>query len=615
MTFITSLVIGVTTFAVHDLYGQPNNYIHSCNNPETFHELHIRVDEKLKNSSSNYRYIGTINQLDKKAVTGKILLNISIEQRDFAIEIGSHFKVFAKIIKHQPSKNPYQFDYGKYLTLKSIPAKAYVPSQDIKILRVEKNISHFAASLRNKIFENLRRNGFGKDELNIAMALILGQQQDISKEILQDYQFAGAVHILSVSGLHVGFILIFINFLLSRIPKNKAGNTIRFCCVIIGLWLFAILAGLAPSVIRSATMFSFLAFGLYLKRDSNIFHVLLASMLCILIIEPSFLFDVGFQLSYVSLFFILWLQPIFSKLWTPKNKITMYFWNLLTVSFAAQIGAFPLSIYYFHQFPGLFFVTNLVILPFVGLIMGLGVLVMLLAAFDFTPELLLFLLEKSIYFLNITVGYIASFEQFLFKEVPLGIVSMLMLYFIIASIFLWFEKPGFGKLALVCFGIILFQTISIWAKWSNATATEMIVFQQRKETLIAKKMQSDIAFYTSNKNVKSLDENNLVKSYLLENAHLEKTFAKLENTIYFKDKRILIIDSIGIYPENVSPDITILSNSPKINLERFLKKQKTSIIIADGSNFKSYVTRWKETCLKQKIPFHATYEKGFYKIE
>ena len=176
-------------------------------------------------------------------------------------------------------------------------------------------------------------------------ALILGQQQDISKEILNDYQYAGAIHILSVSGLHVGFILLFLTFLLKPIPKNKLGNTIRLIIIIICLWGFAILAGLSPSVIRSVTMFSFVAVGMYLKRSTNIFHTLLVSMFLILFFQPSFLFDVGFQLSYLSLFFILWLQPLLSNIWTPKNKIVNYFWDILTVSFAAQIGAFPLSIF------------------------------------------------------------------------------------------------------------------------------------------------------------------------------------------------------------------------------------------------------------------------------
>jgi competence protein ComEC len=258
----------------------------------------------------------------------------------------------------------------------------YVGSSDVKIsTKIDKSIWYYSAKLRDRIVENLRKSNFNSEELNVVVALILGQQQDISPEILHDYQFAGAVHILSVSGLHVGYLLLFINFLLLPFPKSKIGNLARFFIIFFSLGGFAIIAGLSPSVVRSVTMFSFVAGGMCLKRETNIFHTLLVSLLLILIVSPSFLFDVGFQLSYVSLFFIVWLQPLFKQIWQPNNKIKGYFWDILTVSFAAQIGAFPLSIYYFHQFPGLFFLTNLVILPAIGLIMALGVFVMIIAIF------------------------------------------------------------------------------------------------------------------------------------------------------------------------------------------------------------------------------------------
>ena len=133
-------------------------------------------------------------------------------------------------------------------------------------------------------------------------------------------------------------------------------------------------------------------------------------MLLILLFKPSFLFDVGFQLSYLALFFIIWLQPVLSSIWRPKNKIINYFWDIITVSFAAQIGAMPLSIYYFHQFPGLFFVTNLLILPLLGIIMAVGVLVVLIATFHTVPEFIAKSIEFLIAFLNAIIHWVAFFE-------------------------------------------------------------------------------------------------------------------------------------------------------------------------------------------------------------
>ena len=164
------------------------------------------------------------------------------------------------------------------------------------------------------IIKNLENHHFKKEELSVVIALILGQQQDISKEVLRDYQYAGAVHILSVSGLHVGFILLFITTLLKPIPNSRKGTIVKLIITLVSLWAFGLLAGMAPSVVRSVTMFSFVAIGLFLRRSVNIYHSLLVSMLLILLFRPSFLFDVGFQLSYLALFFIVWLQPLFKSI-------------------------------------------------------------------------------------------------------------------------------------------------------------------------------------------------------------------------------------------------------------------------------------------------------------
>ena len=157
------------------------------------------------------------------------------------------------------------------------------------------------------------------------MALLLGQQQEISSEIIQDYQLSGAVHILSVSGLHVGLLMLFINFLLKPLRKNRFNSYLKLAIIITILWFFAFIAGLSPSVVRSVTMFTFVAIGMHLNRKTNIFHTLLVSILLILLFQPAFIVDVGFQLSYLALFFILWLQPLLASLWKPKRKLPLTF--------------------------------------------------------------------------------------------------------------------------------------------------------------------------------------------------------------------------------------------------------------------------------------------------
>lgn len=608
--------IGVTTQIIHTNSFQKSNYIHSQSFFEKNHSISVTIREKLRSSSYNDRYIVLVNKIDNLAKTGKILLNLKKDSLNHSFEIGTHLQINGNLYKTNQARNPNQFDYGKYLESKQIYAQIYADASKIKIGSfIKKDVWFYTSKLRTKIIRNLEKSSFNSAELNVAIALILGQQQDISPEIIRDYQFAGAVHILSVSGLHIGFILLFVTFLLKPFPNTRRGSFIKLIVILISLSSFGLIAGLAPSVLRSVTMFSFVAIGMYLRRSTNIFHTLLVSMLFILLVEPSFLFDVGFQLSYVALFFILWLQPLLAQLWTPKNIVAKYFWDILTVSFAAQIGAFPLSIYYFHQFPGLFFITNLAIIPFLSVIMALGVLVMVLAAFDYVPLFLAKLLEWSIFILNKIIHSIASLEQFIIQEIPFNWQLLLSVYLLIIFIIIWFKKPSFNRLVLVLAAIIVFQITYFETHWNIHKQRELVIFNSKRNSLIVERNGENVTLYTNDSLLKTGSNNKILSTYLMGNFSQLTLKKRLENLMYFNKNKILIVDSFGVYPKNIHPDILELTQSPKINLERLLQTMKPKMVVADASNFRTIQKLWKATCLKEKIPFHATAEKGFYKLE
>jgi len=615
-TFFLAFNIGSSTQIIHTDSFQESNYIHHKSIFEEPHLVAVTVREKLRSSAYNDRYIVLVNQIDGATKTGRILLNVRKDSLSHPLTISTLLQIKASLYENSPIKNPNQFDYGKYLEGKQIYAQIYADVSDIKIGSViEKDVWYYTSKLRSKIIRNLEKTHFNKTELQVAIALILGQQQDISPEIIKDYQYAGAVHILSVSGLHIGFILLFVTFLLKPFPNTRRGSFIKLIIILFSLFSFGLIAGLAPSVLRSVTMFSFVAIGMYLRRSTNIFHTLLVSMLLILLVQPAFLFDVGFQLSYIALFFILWLQPLLAQLWIPKNTIVNYFWEILTVSFAAQIGTLPLSIYYFHQFPGLFFVTNLVIIPFLSVIMGLGVLVMVLAAFDFIPVFLAKSLEWSIYILNKIINSIASLEQFIFREIPFNWQLLLSLYLLTIAAIIWFKKPSFNRLALILVTVIVLQIAYFHTHWMVENQSELVIFNSKKNTLIAERNGANITLYANDSVLKTTDKNQTFTSYSMGNFSRLKTKKRVQNLIYFNGNKILIVDSLGIYPATIRPDVVVFTQSPKINLERFLTATKPKIVVADASNFRTLQKLWKATCLKAKIPFHATGEKGFYRLE
>ena len=611
-TYIFSFCLGIFSLMIHSGSNQKDNYLNQIRLVEIPHHAEIVLREKLKSTLYNDRYIGLVSKIDRKTCSGKIILNFKKNSLRNNFRIGTTVRVFSTIVPHKPRLNPNQFDYGQYLTTKSILAQTYVEDSQFKLQPIlVKDLFYYSDAVRSKILVGLQEVNFNAAELNVLAALILGQQQDISKEIVLDYQKAGAIHILSVSGLHIGFIVLFLGFILKYLPKTKWVNYFRLAFILISLWGFAFIAGLSPSVIRSVTMFSFVAIGLHLKRKTNMFHTLLVSLLLILLFEPSFLFDVGFQLSYLALFFILWLQPLLGSIWAPKHKIIQYFWDILTVSFAAQIGTVPISIYYFHQFPGLFFVTNLIIIPFLSVIMALGLLLMILLLLNLSPLFLARIVEKSIAFMNFIIHKIAAFDQMVFTEIPFNVIMVLSLYLLLIAAALYLKKPSFRRLLFVCSGLVLIQASFFYTSWRIHIENELIVFNIPRSTLIAERKGNCVSILKDSRT----SFGKTIQPYLTGN------FAKVvkENTIpnlmYVLDKKIVIIDSSGAYPKNVDADILIIRQSPKINLNRVVQSCRPKLVIADASNFKSYAALWKSTCIKEKITFHNTYEKGFYKLE
>jgi len=611
---LTSFLIGISTAVFHKETFNKIHYTNQIRNYETPHLLEVTVNEKIKKTQKNIRFIASLQKLDNRTSFGKIILNIRKPNKIDTLKIGTRLKVIGAIYKNKGAFNPNQFDYGRYLEKQEIYAQVYTDKKQIKVIGNETSVWSMFSNFRSKIINNLELSNFKNDELNILIALLLGQQQDISPEILKDYQYAGAVHVLSVSGLHVGFILLFITFILKPLSNSKRNSFLKLIIILASLWTFGILAGLSASVVRSVVMFSFVAIGNNIRRTVYIYHTLLVSMLLILLWRPSFLFDIGFQLSYLALFFILWLQPLLATIWQPNNKIIKYIWDIITVSSAAQIGAMPLSIYYFHQFPGLFFVTNIIVLPLLGIIMVFGLLAIIIACFAKIPFLVAKPLEFLIQFLNNIIHWVATFETFIIKNISFNKEMLLASYLVIILVILWFKRPNIKIITFALVSILMLQSIFIFSKYTIKNSSELIIFNAKKCSIISERKNDLVTIYSNDSILENVDSNLAIQSYLVGNFCKIKEKRNVENLLYFKNKKILIIDSSNVYLDDKKPDIIIIINSPKLNLERLFRKWKPEQVVVDGSNYKTYIKIWGATCKKEKIPFHNTNEKGFYKI-
>ena len=373
----------------------------------------VKVYEVLKPGNYYDKYKVEVVQVDSLQTRGKLLLNIQKDSLQNNLKVDQVIALKPDVKELIAPLNIHQFNYKDYLAKQGIHQQIFVNNQQFRMVNNSTiSLLGLSAKFRETIQKSLQKYHFSKNEFGVISALLLGQRQDISKELINNYANAGAIHILAVSGLHIGIILLILSWLLKPIERIKYGKYLKLFLIVILLWMFAFIAGLSASVVRAVTMFTFVAIGSVFNRKRNIYFSLITSMFFLLLVNPMFLFDVGFQLSYLAVFGIVWVQPKLYNLWKPKLYILDKIWQLVTVSIAAQVGILPVSLYYFHQFPSLFILSNLVIIPFLGIILMSGILVIVLAVTNLLPQFLADAYGFVIHLMNQFVSWIADQEGF-----------------------------------------------------------------------------------------------------------------------------------------------------------------------------------------------------------
>lgn len=607
---LLAFIVGFSNFRIQNQSIYKSHFTNQNINFDAQNTVTFQIKEKLKSSLNYNRYTAEVYAVNQNKSSGKIIVNFS-KKHTPKLTISDFVKAQGYIYRNNKKSNPEGFDYNAYLENKNIFGQLYLAETPVLVSKNEAfTFTGFADKVNQKIEKNLHKSHLENQALQLVMALILGKQQELEPELVKEYQYAGAVHILSVSGLHIAFLLGFINLFLKLFPNTKKWRIAKLVFNLSFLWMFGLLAEFSPPVLRSITMFSILIIGNNINRNTNPIYNLMVSLLVLLLYNPRYLFDIGFQLSYAALFSILLFQPVFEKYWKPKNKFSKTIWQLITVSFAAQIGTFPISLYYFHQFPALFFVTNVFIYIPLGIGLFASFIAVLWAMIAPLPVFIGQILHYVFWFLNWIISKIASVESFVFQDVSFHFAMVVAMYILIVAFYFYLKKQSYSRLRNLLLAIILFQFTWLFAKYSTSKP-EWIVFHKTGKTIVSSKKKNKVAVFTSISKNQYLKP---VQDYAVARFSTITTIDSVANFYYFENKKIEIIDQFTVYLPHINPDVLILRNSPKLNLDRYLAENKVKQIVADGSNYKSYVKLWKTTCHKKKIPFHDTAEKGFYKL-
>ncbi len=610
------IILGLFLVKLHNPLENPQHYTKKLAVEEQEHTLLFNVQKRLKPSENYEKYVISLTQSDRSIIKGKVLLYLQKDSENYNLE-GKQFLTYGQLEVIKKPLNPHQFDYSEYVKRQGIYHQIRLKTTDLipTPQTTAKTLQDHANNLRTFLATQLEKQTLSPKTLAITKALVLGQRQDIDPETYKNYVNAGAIHILAVSGLHIGIFLWILNFLFSPLLYLKNGKTLRLLLTLLFLWIYAYLTGLSPSVLRAVTLFSFIAIGQHIRhKKGSTYNALLISAFILLCCNPMLLFDIGFQLSYAAVFAIFWIQPLIARYYRPRFFLDRLYWDVLTVTIAAQLGVLPLSIYYFHQFPLLFFVTNLAIVPILGALLGFGILVVTLAAIDILPTFLVttynFLIER----MNMLVEWVASKDTFLWSSISFSKVALITGYLVLISGVLALKK--FQPQRIYRFGIFLVVFISVLIVEKIRTQHEerFIVFQQYKNTLLGHHTGNRLTLL-SRDSVPEKTTNYMLKPYAIAQQIKTQSQAALKNAYRYKEQALLIIDSTGFYSSTIQPKILLLTQSPKIHLDRIIDSLHPQKIIADGSNYPSVVRRWKATCKKRDIPFYNTAVSGAFVLE
>ncbi|MHB9141736.1 MAG: ComEC/Rec2 family competence protein, partial [Paludibacter sp.] len=432
----------------------------------------------------------------------------------------------------------------------------------------------------------------------------------------ENYSHSGAMHILAVSGLHVGVIYLILSFLLSFLNGNKKLKILKAILIIILLWVYAFLTGLSPSVVRATVMFSFVAFGTCFERKSQIYNTISVSAFLMLLFNPNYLFEVGFQLSYCAVICIVYFQPKIAKWFQPKNKIFRWSWDLLAVSLAAQIGTAPIALYYFHQFANYFLLTNMIAIPVATLIIYFAVALLIVAPVPFISTFLAFILKWLLRFLNFSIETIDNLPH----SISILSFDFWQLVLIIGAILffaLYFENkkfiPLFGALCLVLSVLV----IRVVHEFNVLTSTKMVVYADNKNTHIEfLDGNKHSLFTTDSSTVELVAENFWIHNNLQMPIYLVENKYFLDGFFEFHKHKIYIMTQDFLKKKTTSTplkiDYLIIGKGLKPKIDQVLECVQPRKIIVDKSVSKWYTDNIKQACAVRRIGFYSVRDNGAY---
>lgn len=531
---------------------------------------------------------------------------------------GDLLMVEAVFNKPDGALNPYGFDYAAYLRRQGIGATAYIAAD--KWVHAGNNaafsLRRTADKCRNYLLDIYRKFDIEGQEFAVLAALTLGYTDSLDRETRDIYSGSGAMHVLAVSGLHVGIVYAVFMLLFGRLNRNSLQRLMRTVLAILFLWAYAFIAGLSPSIIRATVMFTFVAAGAALHRKPQTYNTIFMSAFLMLLINPNYLFEIGFQLSYSAVLSIILLTRLFGEKLQAKNKLLNWLWSLLLVSFAAQIGTAPFTIYYFNQFPVYFLLTNLIVIPAASVVIYGAVILFAVSFLPLLPSVIAMFLTYFIRIVNASLNiiYQLPFSQWI---VAIEESQIILIFTAIACFISYLSTKKYTPLLFGWVAVFMLCFVGLFIHYQTINSSQMIVYAGIKHTHVSFIEGKNNTVYSGDQS----ELNRIAKTFWLR-----KKLGEVQNIsekdwfddgfVNFKSNNFLILTNDSLKGKTATGvfelDYLIIGGNAKPRIDELLELVSPKQIIVDKTITNWYSESIKNACLERNIAFYSVQEQGAF---
>ena len=591
------------------------------------------VTEHLE-KGTNFRLTLEIHKLGNTAdslhdVSGNLLLYLKKDSLSKSPpQYGDLVLIQTRVNEVESPKNPDAFDFKNYLHHQNIHYQSFVQQDGIKILAQNRGnpILQIISDWQTYLVSILKEHLPTEREFAVGSALILGYKDAMTDEVRDAYVQTGSMHILAVSGMHLVVVFKILNYFLSLYKTgNRHWRKTKSIISIILICIFTLLTGAGASVMRAAVMSIFAAIGKGWGKSVSIYNVLAGSAFVLLLWNPFWLFDVGFQLSYFAVIGIVYFHPKIQALWVLKNKITNKAWETISIGLAAQLVVTPISLYYFHQFPTYFWLSGLLAVGVSSCALVTGIVLFLTSRLSYIGYIVGKILFGFVYLMNEIVFFIQKLPLSILSGFSLSVLDIFMIYLILISTAIALKTR---RLRDLIYPLSTATILSLFYAFTDIKMTE------QREIIVYHIFKNSVVDYVDKKKCYTfykkfspeIDVQNKIK-FAAENHRTRlkinsleafdfNEYKKCDKLIYhfgisqFYNYKMVILDKLPGKGVLLYINTVLIHQNARFSIAELQQYFHFDTVIFDGSNARWRVEKWKNECHILGINYHDTYEKG-----